>query len=65
MKEIVLASSNKGKIQEFTKIFAEINIKIIPQTEFNVPDADETGLSFIENAILKLATVLSIQAYPR
>jgi XTP/dITP diphosphohydrolase len=53
MKEIVLASSNKGKIQEFTKIFAEINIKIIPQTEFNVPDADETGLSFIENAILK------------
>ncbi|ASG68569.1 non-canonical purine NTP pyrophosphatase [Francisella halioticida] len=53
MKEIVLASSNKGKIQEFTKIFAEKNIKIIPQTKFNVLDADETGLSFIENAILK------------
>ncbi|MED7787467.1 RdgB/HAM1 family non-canonical purine NTP pyrophosphatase [Francisella sp. 19X1-34] len=53
MKEIVLASSNKGKIKEFKKIFAEINIKIIPQTEFNVPDAEETGLSFIENAILK------------
>ncbi|WP_150466622.1 RdgB/HAM1 family non-canonical purine NTP pyrophosphatase [Francisella sp. SYW-9] len=53
MKEIVLASSNKGKIKEFTEIFAKINVKIIPQTEFNVPDADETGLSFIENAILK------------
>ena len=53
MKEIVLASSNKGKIKEFTAIFATINIKIIPQTSFNIPDAEETGLSFIENAILK------------
>ena len=46
MKEIALASSNKSKIKEF-------NIKIIPQTDFNAPDADEVGLSFIENAILK------------
>lgn len=53
MKEIVLASSNKGKIKEFTSIFAKKNIKIIPQTNFNIPDAKETGLSFIENAILK------------
>lgn len=53
MREIVLASSNKGKIKEFTEIFAQKNIKIIPQTEFNVPDTEETGLSFIENAILK------------
>lgn len=53
MKEVVLASSNKGKIQEFAEIFAKKNIKIIPQTEYNVPDAEETGLSFIENAILK------------
>lgn len=53
MKEIVLASSNKGKIKEFTEIFKDKGIKIIPQTEFNIPDAIETGLSFIENAILK------------
>lgn len=53
MKKIVLASGNKGKIYEFTKIFEEKNIEIIPQVEFDVPDADEIGLSFIENAILK------------
>lgn len=53
MKEIVLASSNKGKIREFSEIFSRINISIVPQTKFNVPDADETGLSFIENAIIK------------
>ncbi|APC96509.1 RdgB/HAM1 family non-canonical purine NTP pyrophosphatase [Francisella frigiditurris] len=53
MREIVLASSNKGKIREFSEIFNRINISIVPQTKFNVPDADETGLSFIENAIIK------------
>lgn len=53
MKKIVLASSNKGKIKEFKEIFANINIEIVPQTDFHVSDIDETGLSFIENAILK------------
>ncbi|MBK2106042.1 RdgB/HAM1 family non-canonical purine NTP pyrophosphatase [Francisella philomiragia] len=53
MKEIVLASSNKGKINEFIEIFKQKNIKIIPQTKFNISDAKETGLSFIENAIIK------------
>lgn len=53
MKEIVLASSNKGKIAEFTAMFSKLNIKIIPQTEFDIPDINETGLTFIENALLK------------
>lgn len=53
MRTIILASSNKGKIKEFTDIFATVNIKITPQTEFYVSDADETGLTFIENAIIK------------
>ena len=53
MKKIILASSNKGKIKEFKEIFSKIGIEIIPQTEFNIPNADEIGLTFIENAILK------------
>ncbi len=53
MKQIILASSNKGKIKEFKEIFSKIGIEIIPQTEFDIPDADEIGLTFIENAILK------------
>ena len=53
MKKIILASSNKGKIKEFKEIFSKLGIDIIPQTEFNIPDADEIGLTFIENAILK------------
>jgi XTP/dITP diphosphohydrolase len=51
--KIVFASSNPGKIQELTALFAEFNITIIPQTELDVSDAAETGLTFVENAILK------------
>ena len=53
MKNIVLASNNKGKIKEFSEIFSTIDVQITPQTQFNINDADETGLTFIENAIIK------------
>ena len=53
IKKIIFASSNKGKIKEVSEILSEFNIQVIPQSEFNIPDADETGLTFIENAILK------------
>ncbi|SBS24618.1 dITP/XTP pyrophosphatase [Marinomonas spartinae] len=50
---IVLASNNTGKIKEFNALLSPVGFDIKPQSEFNVQDADETGLSFIENAILK------------
>jgi XTP/dITP diphosphohydrolase len=57
MTKIVLASGNQGKLREFSAMFTEhfsdADIKLIPQTELGVSDADETGLSFVENAIIK------------
>lgn len=53
MKKIIFASSNTGKIRAVSEYLAPLGFKVIPQTEFNVPNANETGLSFIENAILK------------
>ncbi len=53
MKKMVLASGNKGKVREFNQLFAELNIEVVPQTEFDVPEAEETGLTFVENAIIK------------
>ena len=53
MLEIVLATSNVGKLTEFRALMAELPITIIPQVDFNVEDAEETGLTFIENAIIK------------
>jgi len=52
-KTIVLASNNAGKIKEFNALLSDMNIEVKPQSEFNVEEAEENGLSFIENAILK------------
>lgn len=51
--EIILASNNVGKIREFNDLFSSLDITVRPQSDFNVEDADECGLSFIENAIIK------------
>ncbi|MGB5338382.1 MAG: XTP/dITP diphosphatase [Gammaproteobacteria bacterium] len=53
MKEIILASSNPGKVREINQLLAGLDIEVRPQSEFNVTDAEETGLTFVENAILK------------
>jgi XTP/dITP diphosphohydrolase len=53
MKNIVLASSNKGKVREINQVLAGTGLQVQPQSEFGVVDAEETGLTFVENAILK------------
>ena len=53
MRKIVLASGNKGKVREINQILAGLDIEVVPQSEFGVPEADETGLTFVENAIIK------------
>jgi len=52
-QRVVLASSNKGKVREFSELLAGRGMTVVPQSDFAVPDADETGLTFVENAILK------------
>ncbi|MDF1654146.1 MAG: RdgB/HAM1 family non-canonical purine NTP pyrophosphatase [Coxiellaceae bacterium] len=51
--QIVLASNNSGKLKEIQAIMAPLDVELKLQREFDVDDADETGLTFIENAILK------------
>lgn len=53
MQKVVLASGNKGKLKEMSEILAPYGFDIVPQSEFFSDEADETGLSFIENAIIK------------
>jgi len=50
---IVLASGNSGKLREFQQILGRSGMQLVSQRELGVSDADETGLSFVENAILK------------
>jgi len=50
---IVLATGNAGKVREFAGLLAGLGLEVRPQSDFAVPEVEETGLSFIENAILK------------
>jgi XTP/dITP diphosphohydrolase len=52
-ESIVLASNNAGKVREINALLAIEEIHVIPQNALGVPEAEETGLSFVENAILK------------
>ncbi len=53
MSSIVLASGNKAKLEELRALLAKNRVELLPQDEFGVDAADETGLSFIENALIK------------
>ena len=50
---IVIATGNAGKLREFKTLLATREIEVVPQSDFAVPEADETGLTFVENAIIK------------
>lgn len=50
---LVLATSNRGKLQELQALLAPLSIEVLPQSQFTSVAAEETGLSFVENAILK------------
>lgn len=50
---IILATGNSGKVREIQAVLGEYGINVQPQSDFGVPEADETGLSFVENAIIK------------
>jgi XTP/dITP diphosphohydrolase len=52
-ESIVLASNNAGKVREINELLSAEGIRVIPQGELGVPEAEETGLSFVENALLK------------
>ena len=53
MQRIVLASSNRGKLAEFNALLAHSGFEVVTQVSLGIDDAKETGLTFVENALLK------------
>jgi len=53
MTNIVLATGNQGKVNEMQQALQEFGLTVSPQTSFNIPEAIEDGLTFVENAIIK------------
>ena len=52
-QKVVLASGNAGKLREFFEILGSVGFKVVAQSEYDVTDVPETGLTFVENAIIK------------
>ena len=51
MKQIVLASNNAGKLREFGQLLATVDVEVLPQAHFNIPEAEEPHVTFVENAL--------------
>ncbi len=60
MSKIVLASNNQGKVREFNQLLGSMDFEVVPQGEFNVEEVEETGLTFVENAILKARNAAAV-----
>ncbi|MFY8298116.1 XTP/dITP diphosphatase [Pseudoalteromonas sp. SS15] len=63
-QQIVLATGNQGKVKELGAMLNELNIEVLPQSQFDVPDVPETGTTFIENAIIKARHAARITGLP-
>ena len=63
-KKVVLATGNVGKVAEMQRTLNEFGFEVLPQSQFNIPDAIEDGLSFIENAITKARHACALTGLP-
>lgn len=61
---IVLASDNAGKLREINELLSGLGRVVVPQSQFSVPAADETGSTFVENAIIKARNATQHTGHP-
>lgn len=62
--KLVLASSNQGKLQELRELLAGNGIELLAQSDLGVQDADETGGTFVENALIKARHATQVTGLP-
>ena len=64
MQKVVLATGNAGKVRELASLLNDFGLDVVAQTELGVESAEETGLTFIENAILKARHAAQVTGLP-
>ena len=64
MQKVVLATGNAGKVRELADLLGDFGLDVVSQTELGVESAEETGLTFIENAILKARHASQVTGLP-
>lgn len=64
MQKVVLATGNPGKVRELADLLAAFGLDIVAQTQLGVAPVEETGLTFIENALLKARHASAVSGLP-
>jgi XTP/dITP diphosphohydrolase len=64
MKQLVVASGNAGKLREIGAILAPLGFTVLPQSQFNVPEAEEPHPTFVENALAKARNAAHFTGLP-
>jgi len=64
LQEIVFASGNAGKLREFQAILQAHAVTVLPQSDFDIEAVEETGLSFVENALIKARHACAVTGLP-
>lgn len=64
LKKLVLASHNQGKIDELSQMLAPYGVEIVSAKDLSLPDVEETGVTFAENAALKAEALSKVSGLP-
>ena len=62
--KVVVASGNAGKLAEFRRLLVPLGLEPVPQSDFGIGEVDETGLTFVENALLKARHASRVAGLP-
>lgn len=64
MQKVVLATGNPGKVKELASLLSDFGLDIVAQTELGVDSVEETGLTFVENALIKARHAAKVTGLP-
>lgn len=62
--KVVLATGNAGKVREMADVLAQFGFEVVAQSEFGIESPEETGLTFVENALLKARHASKLTGLP-
>ena len=61
---VVVATGTKGKLAEIRHVLADMAVELVAQGELGIPEADETGTTFVDNAIIKARQAAALSGLP-
>jgi XTP/dITP diphosphohydrolase len=64
LRRVVIASSNRGKLEEIRSLLSGLGIEVLPQSDWNITPPEESGETFLENALIKARCAAAASGMP-